>query len=454
MSIQAPETATRIQLDEREMPTRWYNIQADLPFPGSPPLHPATRQPVGPQDLAPLFPMELIKQEVSQERYIDIPPPVQEALRLWRPTPLMRAVRLERELKTTARIYYKYEGGSPPGSHKPNTAVAQAFYNKAEGTRRLTTETGAGQWGSALAFATKLFDLECMVYMVRISYEQKPYRKSMMHVWGAEVVPSPSDRTQAGQRIRAENPESTGSLGIAISEAIEDAAGKDDTKYSLGSVLNHVLMHQTIIGQEALQQMERAGAMPDLVVGCVGGGSNFSGLAFPFLRERLTGRSKTRFLAVEPAACPTMTRGKFAYDFGDTIGMTPLLEMYTLGHGFVPDGIHAGGLRYHGMAPLVSGLAKPGFIEPVGYPQRAVFDAAVQFARAEGTIPAPETAHAIRAVIDEAVRARERGESPVILFNFSGHGLLDLAAYDSYFAGTMSDVTLSEARIQELVAAL
>jgi len=454
MSVHAPEVANRIVLDEKEMPTRWYNIQADLPFPGSPPLHPATRQPVGPQDLAPLFPMELIKQEVSQERYIDIPQPVQDALRLWRPTPLMRATRLERELKTTAKIYYKYEGGSPPGSHKPNTAVAQAFYNKAEGTRRLTTETGAGQWGSALAFATKLFDLECMVYMVRISYEQKPYRKSMMHVWGAEVVPSPSDRTQAGQRIRAENPESTGSLGIAISEAIEDAAGKDDTKYSLGSVLNHVLMHQTIIGQEALTQMERAGAMPDLVVGCVGGGSNFSGLAFPFLRDRLTGRSKTRFLAVEPAACPSMTRGKYAYDFGDTIGMTPLLEMYTLGHTFIPEGIHAGGLRYHGMAPLVSALAKHGFIEPVAYPQRAVFDAAVQFARTEGTIPAPETAHAIRAVIDEAVKARERGESPVILFNFSGHGLLDLAAYDNYFAGTMSDVTLSEARIQELVGAL
>jgi len=454
MSVHAPEVANRIVLDEKEMPTRWYNIQADLPFPGSPPLHPATRQPVGPQDLAPLFPMELIKQEVSQERYIDIPQPVQDALRLWRPTPLMRATRLERELKTTAKIYYKYEGGSPPGSHKPNTAVAQAFYNKAEGTRRLTTETGAGQWGSALAFATKLFDLECMVYMVRISYEQKPYRKSMMHVWGAEVVPSPSDRTQAGQRIRAENPESTGSLGIAISEAIEDAAGKDDTKYSLGSVLNHVLMHQTIIGQEALTQMERAGAMPDLVVGCVGGGSNFSGLAFPFLRDRLTGHRKTRFLAVEPAACPSMTRGKYAYDFGDTIGMTPLLEMYTLGHTFIPEGIHAGGLRYHGMAPLVSALAKHGFIEPVAYPQRAVFDAAVQFARTEGTIPAPETAHAIRAVIDEAVKARERGESPVILFNFSGHGLLDLAAYDNYFAGTMSDVTLSEARIQELVGAL
>ncbi|HZA00997.1 MAG TPA: TrpB-like pyridoxal phosphate-dependent enzyme [Hyphomicrobiaceae bacterium] len=454
MSIQAPATATRIQLDEHEMPTRWYNIQADLPFPGSPPLHPGTKQPVGPQDLAPLFPMELIKQEVSTERYIDIPQPIQEALRLWRPTPLLRAIRLERALKTTAKIYYKYEGGSPPGSHKPNTAVAQAFYNKAEGTRRLTTETGAGQWGSALAFATKLFELECMVYMVRISYEQKPYRKSMMHVWGAEVVPSPSDRTQAGQRIRAEDPESTGSLGIAISEAIEDAATKDDTKYSLGSVLNHVLMHQTIIGEEALLQMERAGAMPDIVVGCVGGGSNFSGLAFPFLKDRLQGRTKTRFLAVEPAAAPSITRGKYAYDFGDTVGMTPLLEMYTLGHRFVPEGIHAGGLRYHGMAPLVSALAKHGFIEAVAYPQRSVFDAAVQFARTEGTIPAPETAHAIRAVIDEAVKARESGQSPVILFNLSGHGLLDLAAYDSYFAGTMSDVTLSESRIKELVAAL
>jgi tryptophan synthase beta chain len=454
MSIHAAEVANKVLLDEREMPTRWYNIQADLPFPGSPPLHPATRQPVGPQDLAPLFPMELIKQEVSQERYIDIPPPIQDALRLWRPTPLMRATRLERELKTTAKIYYKYEGVSPAGSHKPNTAVAQAFYNKAAGTRRLTTETGAGQWGSALAFATKLFDLECMVYMVRISFEQKPYRKSMMHVWGAEVVPSPSDRTQAGRRIRAESPDSTGSLGIAISEAIEDAAAREDTKYSLGSVLNHVLMHQTIIGEEAQLQMERAGAMPDIVVGCVGGGSNFSGLAFPFLRERIQGRSKTRFLAVEPAASPSITRGKYTYDFGDTIGMTPLLKMHTLGHAFVPDGIHAGGLRYHGMAPLVSALADHGFIDAVAYPQRTVFDAAVQFARTEGTIPAPETAHAIRAVIDEAVKARERGESPTILFNFSGHGLLDLAAYDAYFDGTLSDVTLSEARIQELVASL
>ncbi|HYY45426.1 MAG TPA: TrpB-like pyridoxal phosphate-dependent enzyme [Candidatus Angelobacter sp.] len=454
MSIQAPSAATRVTLDQDEMPTRWYNIQADLPFPGSPPIHPGTKQPIGPADLAPLFPMELIKQEVSQERYIDIPHPVLEALQLWRPTPLLRAARLEKALGTTAKIYYKYEGVSPPGSHKPNTAVAQAFYNKAAGTRRLTTETGAGQWGSALAFATKLFELECMVYMVRISYEQKPYRKSMMHVWGAEVIPSPSDRTEAGRRIRAESPDSTGSLGIAISEAVEDAAGREDTKYSLGSVLNHVLMHQTIIGEEALLQMERANAMPDIVVGCVGGGSNFSGLAFPFLKDRLQGRSKTRFVAVEPAACPSITRGKYTYDFGDTGEMTPLVKMHTLGHRFIPDGIHAGGLRYHGMAPLVSALVDNGFIEAIAYPQRTVFDAAVQFARTEGTIPAPETAHAIRAVIDEAVKARDRGESPVILFNLSGHGLLDLAAYDSYFAGTMSDVTLSETRIEELVAAL
>lgn len=454
MSIQAPEAATRIVLDERELPRRWYNIQADLPFPASPPIHPGTKQPIGPADLAPLFPMELIKQEVSQERYIDIPGPVQDALRLWRPTPLLRAARLEKALGTTAKIFYKYEGGSPPGSHKPNTAVAQAFYNKAEGTRRLTTETGAGQWGSALAFATKLFELECMVYMVRISFEQKPYRKSMMHVWGADVVPSPSDRTQAGRRIREQDPNSTGSLGIAISEAVEDAAGREDTKYSLGSVLNHVLMHQTIIGEEALLQMERANAMPDLVVGCVGGGSNFSGLAFPFLRDRLQGRTRTRFLAAEPEACPSITRGKYTYDFGDTGEMTPLVKMHTLGHQFIPDGIHAGGLRYHGMAPLVSALVDHGYIDAVAYPQKTVFDAAVQFARTEGTIPAPESAHAIRAVIDEAIRARDRGESPVILFNLSGHGLLDLAAYDSYFAGTMSDVSLSDERIQDLVGAL
>src|SRR5919201_285256 len=426
MSIQAPSAATRVTLDQDEMPTRWYNIQADLPFPGSPPIHPRTKQPTVPADLAPLFPMELIKQEVSQERYIDIPHPVLEALQLWRPTPLLRAARLEKALGTTAKIYYKYEGVSPPGSHKPNPAVAQAFNKRAGGPRRLTTETGAGQWGSALAFATKLFELECMVYMVRISYEQKPYRKSMMHVWGAEVIPSPSDRTEAGRRIRAESPDSTGSLGIAISEAVEDA----------------------------LLQMERANAMPDIVVGCVGGGSNFSGLAFPFLKDRLQGRSKTRFVAVEPAACPSITRGKYTYDFGDTGEMTPLVKMHTLGHRFVPAGIHAGGLRYHGMAPLVSALADHGYIDAVAYPQRAVFDAAVQFARTEGTIPAPESAHAIKAVVDEAVKGRERGESPGVLFNLSGHGLLDLAAYDSYFAGTMSDVTLSESRIEELVAAL
>ncbi len=446
--------ANKVVLDEQEMPGRWYNIQADLPFAQHPPIHPATRQPIGPEDLAPLFPMELIRQEVSQERYIDIPAPVQEAYRLWRPTPVFRAHRLERALDTTARIYYKYEGTSPAGSHKPNTAIAQAFYNHAAGTRRLTTETGAGQWGSALAYATNLFDLDCQVYMVRISYEQKPYRKSMMQVWGAEVVPSPSDRTQAGRRIREQDPESTGSLGIAISEAVEDAASRDDTKYSLGSVLNHVLLHQTIMGEEALMQMERVGAMPDLVVGCVGGGSNFSGLAFPFLRERLGGRTRTRFLAVEPAACPSITRGKYAYDFGDTAGTTPLVKMHSLGHSFVPAGIHAGGLRYHGMAPLVSALVEHGLIEARAYPQRPVFEAAVQFARAEGTIPAPESAHAVRAVIDEARASREAGTSPVILFNLSGHGLLDLGAYDSYFSGSMEDVELSPARIRELVAAL
>ncbi len=447
-------TSNKILLDEAEMPKRWYNIQADLPFPPIPVIHPGTKQPIGPQDLAPLFPMELIQQEVSQERYIDIPVPVQDAFRLWRPTPLLRAWRLEQALATTAKIYYKYEGVSPPGSHKPNTAVAQAFYNKAAGTKRIATETGAGQWGSALAYASNLFGLECQVYMVRISYEQKPYRRSMMHVWGAEVVPSPSRLTAAGRRILEKDPDSTGSLGIAISEAVEDAATRDDTKYSLGSVLNHVLMHQTIIGEEAMLQMERVGTMPDLVVGCVGGGSNFSGLAFPFLRERLRGRTKTRFLAVEPEACPSITRGKYAYDFGDTGEMTPLVKMYTLGHTFVPSGIHAGGLRYHGMAPLVSALVEHQFIEARAYKQRTVFEAAVQFARTEGTIPAPESAHAIRAVIDEAVRAREGGQAPTILFNLSGHGLLDLAGYDNYFAGEMEDVRLPDERIRELVATL
>src|SRR5467141_2193792 len=410
MSIHAPEAAVKILLDERELPKRWYNIQADLPFPGSPPLHPGTKQPIGPQDLAPLFPMELIKQEVSQERYIDIPSPVQDALRLWRPTPLMRANRLERELKTTAKIYYKYEGVSPPGSHKPNTAVAQAFYNKAEGTKRLATETGAGQWGSALAFAARIFDLECMVYMVRISYEQKPYRKSMMQVWGATVVPSPSELTNAGRKIRAEHPNSTGSLGLAISEAVEDAATRDDTKYSLGSVLNHVLMHQTVIGQETKKQLELADDQPDILVGCIGGGSNFSGFAFPFVADKLTGKVKDlRVIAVEPMAAPSMTKGQYVYDFGDEAMMTPLVKMHTLGHSFMPAPIHAGGLRYHGMAPAVSALYEQKVIEAVAVHQRPTFEAAVMFARAEGYLPAPEAAHAIRVVVEEALKCKESG---------------------------------------------
>src|SRR5437773_2887704 len=382
---------TKFLLDEKDIPTKWYNIQADFKSPAPPVLHPGTGQPIGPADLAPLFPMELIKQEVSRARWIEIPDEVRDILKLWRPSPLFRARRLEKVLGTPARIYYKYEGVSPAGSHKPNTAVAQAYYNKKEKVTRLSTETGAGQWGSALALASQLFGLQCKVYMVKVSYQQKPYRRIMMETWGAQVVASPSPDTQAGKKILGQDPNSPGSLGIAISEAIEDAASKDDTKYSLGSVLNHVLMHQTIIGEEALVQMERAGAMPDVVVGCVGGGSNFSGLAFPFLRDRLGGRSKTRFLAVEPAASPSITRGKYTYDFGDTIGMTPLLKMHTLGHGFVPAPLHAGGLRYHGMAPLVCKLYDEGVIEAIAVPQIATFQAAMQFARSEGIIPAPES---------------------------------------------------------------
>src|SRR5467141_2274247 len=445
---------TKFILDEKDIPSKWYNIQADLKTPAPPVLHPGTGQPIGPQDLAPLFPMDLIKQEVSRERWIEIPDEVRDILKLWRPSPLFRARRLEKALGTPARIYYKYEGVSPAGSHKPNTAVAQAYYNKKEKVTRLSTETGAGQWGSALSLACQLFGLQCKVYMVKVSYQQKPYRRIMMETWGAQVVASPSPDTQAGKKILEQDPNSPGSLGIAISEAVEDAATREDTKYSLGSVLNHVLLHQTVIGQEAKKQMELVGAYPDVVIGCVGGGSNFSGLAYPFLRDRLQGKTRTRFLAVEPDACPSITRGKYTYDFGDTGEMTPLVKMHTLGHGFIPDGIHAGGLRYHGMAPLVSGLVDHGFIDAVAYPQRTVFDAAVQFARTEGTITAPESAHAIRAVIDEAIKARERGESPTILFNLSGHGLLDLAAYDAYFAGTLSDVALTETRIKELVGAL
>ena len=430
---------TKVLLSERELPTHWYNIIADLPAPPPPPLHPGTHQPIGPEALAPLFPMELIGQEVSQERSIPIPDEVRDVYTLWRPTPLIRAWRLERALETPAHIYYKYEGVSPAGSHKPNTAVPQAFYNKQAGIKRLATETGAGQWGSALAMACNFFGLELKVYMVNVSYQQKPYRRSMMQTFGAQVVPSPSPDTNAGRMVLDSEPDSPGSLGIAISEAVEDAAGRDDTNYALGSVLNHVLMHQTVIGQEALCQMEIAGEYPDVVIGCAGGGSNFAGLAFPFLGEQLRGGRAARFLAVEPESCPSLTRGEYAYDFGDLAGVTPLLKMYTLGHTFVPPGIHAGGLRYHAMAPLVSELHHQGMIEAKAYHQLTCFAAAVQFARTEGIIPAPESSHAIRAAIDEALVAKEAGEPRVVLFNLSGHGHFDLGAYDRYFAGELQD---------------
>jgi tryptophan synthase beta chain len=441
--------ARKILLPESELPTHWYNIAADMKRLPPPPLHPATHEPIGPDALAPLFPMALIQQEVSTERWIPIPEEVREVYKLWRPTPLYRARALEKALDTPAHIYYKYEGVSPSGSHKPNTAVAQAYYNAQEGVKRITTETGAGQWGSSLAFACQLFGIECKVYMVRISYEQKPYRRVLMETWGAKVVPSPSPDTNAGRAILAEDPQSTGSLGIAISEAVEDAASREDTKYSLGSVLNHVLLHQTVVGQEAMKQMELAGEYPDVVIGCVGGGSNAAGLMFPFLRERLEGRRKTRFLAVEPASCPSLTKGEYRYDFGDTAGLTPLLKMYTLGHTFVPPGIHAGGLRYHAMAPLICQLYHDGEIEAVAYPQTACFEAAVLFARCEGIVPAPESSHAVRAAIDEALAARESGERRVILFNLSGHGLLDLQAYDDYMAGKLRDEEYPAEKVKE-----
>jgi tryptophan synthase beta chain len=430
----------RYILPEEELPTHFYNIAADLPEPLPPPLHPATREPIGPEALAPLFPMELIKQEVSAERYIPIPEPVREAYRVYRPSPLIRALGLERSLDTPARIYYKYEGASPAGSHKPNTALAQAFYNREEGVHRLVTETGAGQWGSALAFAGALFGIETKVFMVKVSYEQKPYRRSFIETMGGTVVPSPSTETNAGRAVLAADPDSTGSLGIAISEAIEEAATREDTKYSLGSVLNHVLLHQTVIGQEAQKQLAMAGEEADVVIGCAGGGSNFAGIAFPFLRDRLNGSSKTRFLAVEPASCPSLTKGEYRYDFGDTAGTTPLLKMYTLGNDFRPAPIHAGGLRYHGMAPMVSHLYALGLIEARAYAQNPCFEAAVQFARTEGLIPAPESSHAIKAAIDEAVAARDAREERVIVFNLSGHGFFDMAAYDQYLAGELTDV--------------
>jgi tryptophan synthase beta chain len=445
---------TKYLLNESEMPRQWYNIVADLPVAPPPVLHPGTGQPIGPADLAPLFPMALILQEVSGDRYVPIPEEVLAVYRLWRPTPLYRAHALERALGTPARIFYKYEGVSPAGSHKPNTAVAQVYYNKQEGVKRIATETGAGQWGSALAFACRLFGLEAKVYMVKASYYQKPYRRSLMEVWGGTVTASPSNETNAGRSVLAQDPDSPGSLGIAISEAVEDAASRDDTKYSLGSVLNHVLMHQTIIGEEALKQLAMADAYPDVVIGCAGGGSNFAGIAFPFVREKLTGGKATRIIAVEPAAAPSLTRGSYTYDFGDTVGMTPLVKMHTLGHTFIPDPIHAGGLRYHGMAPLVSLLYEQGIIEARAYTQNPCFEAAVQFARTEGIVPAPESSHAIRAAIDEALAAKEAGERRTILFNLSGHGHFDLAAYDAYLSGKLEDFDYPPERVAAALAAL
>jgi tryptophan synthase beta chain len=439
----------KFALSEEEIPTSWVNLLADLPGePPPPPLNPGTGEPVGPEDLAAIFPMGVIEQEVSAEPEIEIPDEVREIYRLWRPSPLFRARRLERELDTPAHIYYKHEGVSPAGSHKPNTAVAQAYYNREAGIRKLATETGAGQWGSALALACRLFGLECEVFMVGVSFDQKPYRKAMMEAWGATVHRSPSELTEAG-RSQAEH--ESGSLGIAISEAVEIAAGAEDTNYSLGSVLNHVCLHQTVIGQECIAQMEMAAEAPDVVVGCVGGGSNFAGAAYPFLRRRLREGTDTRFVAAEPAACPTLTRGRYAYDFGDTVGMTPLMPMYTLGHDFVPPPVHAGGLRYHGDAPSLSALVREGLVEPKAIAQTAAFEAAVRFARCEGIIPGPEPAHAIRAVFDEAEEAKRAGEERVILFNLSGHGHFDMSAYQAYFAGDLEDLEMPE---EELSAAL
>jgi tryptophan synthase beta chain len=440
---------TKILLDEDQIPTAWYNIIPDLPEPPPPVLHPGTGQPIGPDDLAPLFPMALIGQEVSQDRHIDIPGPVLDVYRLWRPSPLYRARRLEKALGTPARIYYKYEGVSPAGSHKPNTAVPQAFYNAEDGMAKLTTETGAGQWGSALALACAMFGLECEVWMVRASYDQKPYRRTMMQTWGATVHPSPSDVTNAGRTILEASPDSTGSLGIAISEAVEAAVGDPSAHYALGSVLNHVLLHQTVIGEEALLQMEAAGDQPDLLVGCTGGGSNFGGLSFPFLREKMAGKMNPTIRCVEPAACPSLTKGVYAYDFGDTIGMTPLVKMHTLGHDFVPDPIHAGGLRYHGMAPLVSHIYELELVEAEAIGQLECFAAAMAFARSEAIIPAPEPTHALAAAIREANRCKESGEAKVILTALCGHGHFDMAAYEAFLAGRLEDFDYPEEKVRE-----
>jgi tryptophan synthase beta chain len=445
---------TKFTLDEHRIPRSWYNIAADLPTPAPPVLHPGTGQPIGPADLAPLFPMELIKQVVSQDREIEIPEPVREAYRLYRPSPLFRAHRLEKALDTPAHIYYKYEGGSPSGSHKPNTALAQAYYNKAEGVSRLATETGAGQWGSALAFAGAAFDLEVKVFMVRSSYDQKPYRRILMETYGASVVPSPSEDTNYGRSILADVPDHTGSLGIAISEAIEDTVTHPGTKYSLGSVFDFVLLHQTVIGQEAIEQMGMAGEEPDVVIGCAGGGSNFAGLSFPFLGRGFRGGPKPRVIAAEPEAAPSLTKGVYRYDFGDTAKMAPLAKMYTLGHDFVPEPIHAGGLRYHGMSPLVSLLKEQGLIEARAIHQRASFEVGVQFARAEGILPAPEPTHAIKVAVDEAMDARRAGQSKVILFNLCGHGAFDLSAYERFLSGKLEDYEYPAERVQEALDAL
>jgi tryptophan synthase beta chain len=439
-------------LDETQIPTQWYNIAPDLPEPPPPPLHPGTHEPVGPDDLAPLFPMALIEQEVTMAPYVDIPGGVLDVYRIWRPSPLVRARRLEKLLDTPAKIFFKYEGVSPAGSHKPNTAVPQAYYNHQEGITRLTTETGAGQWGTSLAFATAQYGMECEVWQVRSSYDQKPARRTMMEIYGATLHPSPSDLTEAGRGILAMDPDSPGSLGIAISEAVEAAVAREDTRYALGSVLNHVLLHQTVIGQEALLQLEQAEEVPDVIVGCTGGGSNFGGLAFPFLREKLAGRMDPVIRCVEPAACPTLTRGEYRYDFGDAIGMTPLLKMHTLGHGFIPDPIHAGGLRYHGMSPLVSHIYELGLAEAEAIPQLECFQAALMFARTQGIVPAPEPTHAIAAAIREAVRCKESGESKVILTALCGHGHLDMGAYESYLAGTMKDLDFPEEQLRAAMA--
>ncbi|HZQ50034.1 MAG TPA: TrpB-like pyridoxal phosphate-dependent enzyme [Candidatus Dormibacteraeota bacterium] len=442
-------------LSESDIPDRWYNILPHLPEPPAPYLHPGTLQPMGPADLAPIFPQAIIMQEVSAEPWIGIPEQVRDIYKIWRPSPLYRAERLEKALDTPAHIYFKYEGGSPAGSHKPNTAVAQAYYNAQEGVKRLTTETGAGQWGSALAFAGALFGIDVTVYMVKVSYEQKPYRRAMMETWGAKVHASPTNLTNAGRGILDDDPDSPGSLGIAISEAVEDAATHEDTKYSLGSVVNHVLLHQTVIGLEAQKQMEMAGEYPDVVIGCVGGGSNFAGLTYPFIGDRLQGKTPDiRFIAAEPAACPTLTRGVMAYDFGDAVGMGPVVKMFTLGHSFVPDRIHAGGLRYHGDAPSLCMLVDHKVVEPRAYKQNECFAEAVRFARTEGFLPAPESAHAIKATVEEALKARESGEKKVILFGLSGHGHFDMAAYDAYFAGKLEDVELSQARIDAAIEEL